>query len=446
MSVQDVYEKTRISEENIRLIESGELYTRPDANKIYLRSFTRTYGKAVGVSDEDITTALDYMEADMYEGFLAEKYLGGKPASAKIPPKPPFPLNPGLGKPQGKQPDDTRSRSKGRPGDAPLFDSAGGMEIDDDDKPPTGSTGDADETGSSGTVQQAGNGAGAGSKPDPDTGKSAEKTTGPASETSPGSASKDTGHTAPGKTEPFEKSGPSSRQSDFKRTRHISTRTTSIFTPVLPESETMSTSDDPADGSVDWAGVNKKLVSRNDGNGLLIFLGLVGILLIVVLVYLLGTSIGDGTDADVATTPGPRLEQPLASDTLAAPLSPDPAQLAAALPDTLILTIYAARGNLEPVRILSDLYNIQRPYWVEAGRAMQFEFLQDIQVRGNLERMILMYDDRVITDFQEYDPENRVIRISREQFLRDPTMRSFSTDVMPDDLPDPVEIIERPRF
>ncbi|TVQ14648.1 MAG: hypothetical protein EA364_04040, partial [Balneolaceae bacterium] len=92
------------------------------------------------------------------------------------------------------------------------------------------------------------------------------------------------------------------------------------------------------------------------------------------------------------------------------------------------------------------LFNIQRPYWIETGRAMQFEFLQDIQIRGNIERMILMYNDRVITDFQLYDPENRVIRISREQFLRDPTMRSFSTGEMPDDLPGPVEIMARPQL
>ncbi|MFU8858815.1 MAG: helix-turn-helix domain-containing protein [Cyclonatronaceae bacterium] len=407
MSVQDVYEKTRISEENIRLIESGELYTRPDANKIYLRSFTRTYGKAVGVSDEDITTALDYMEADMYEGFLAEKYLGSKPVSGKIPPKPPFPLNPGLGKQHGNHPDITPEKSKGRQSNTPLFDTAGGAETDEGDKPSTTSPGDSSDTGHTAA---------------------------------------DTGHTAADETEPYEKSVPPSRKADTKHTRRISTRTTSIFRPELPDPETLSTTDDPSEGSLDWGGVNRKIVSRKDGNGLFIFLGLVGVLLIVVLIYLLSTGTGDDTDADVATVPGPRLEQPLASDTLAAPLTPDPSQLAAALPDTLILTIYAARGNLEPVRVLSDLYNIQRPYWVEAGRAMQFEFLQDIQVRGNLERMILMYDDRVITDFQEYDPENRVISISREQFLRDPTMRSFSTDVMPDDLPGPVEIIERPRF
>ena len=192
--------------------------------------------------------------------------------------------------------------------------------------------------------------------------------------------------------------------------------------------------------------MNKKIVSRKDGNGLLIFLGLLGIVLVAALIYMLSTANGDESGAGVATVPGARLEQPLASDTPGAPVSPDPAQLAAALPDTLVLTVYAARGNLEPVRILSDLFNIQRPYWVEAGRAMQFEFLQDIQIRGNLERMILMYDDRIITDFQQYDAENRVIIFSREQFLRDPTMRSFTTDVMPDNLPGPVEIVERPQL
>jgi hypothetical protein len=377
MSIQDVYEKTRISAENIRLIESGELYSRPDANKIYLRSFTRTYAKAVGVSDEDITTALDYMEADMYEGFLAEKYLGSKPETPapKVPPKPPFPKNPASDKPAGQKADDDRDVKADKQSDGPLFNTSDSGDNDDDDA----------------------------SEPAPPRGEN-------------------------------------------KKIRRTSTRTTSIFAPVIPGREPLEHTDDPADGSVNWADVNKKMVTRKDGNGLLIFLGLLGIVLVAALIYMLSTSNGDESDSGVATVPGPRLEQPLASDTLGAPVSPDPAQLAAALPDTLILTVYAARGNLEPVRVLTDLFNIQRPYWVEAGRAMQFEFLQDIQIRGNLERMILMYDDRIITDFQQYDAENRVIIISREQFLRDPTMSSFSTDVMPDNLPRPVEIIERPRL
>ncbi|MCA1803093.1 MAG: helix-turn-helix domain-containing protein [Rhodothermaceae bacterium] len=375
MSIQDVYEKTRISAENIRLIESGELYTRPDANKIYLRSYTRTYAKAVGVSDEDITTALDYMEADMYEGFLAEKYLGSKPepVSPKVPPKPPFPKNPASDKPAGEKTDDDRDVNAEKRSDGPLFN--------------TSDSGDDDDA----------------SEPDPP-------------------------------------------RAENKKIRRTSTRTTSIFAPAIPGREPLTPTDDPTNSSVDWADVNKKIVSSKDGNGPLIFLGLLGIVLVAALIYVLSTANGDESDSGVATVPGPRLEQTLASDTLGAPVSPDPAQLAAALPDTLILTVYAARGNLEPVRILTDLFNIQRPYWVEAGRAMQFEFLQDIQIRGNLERMILMYDDRIITDFQQYDAENRVIIISREQFLRDPTMSSFSTDVMPDNLPRPVEILERPRM
>jgi hypothetical protein len=414
MSIQDVYEKTRISAENIRLIESGELYTRPDANKIYLRSFTRTYAKAVGVSDEDITTALDYMEADMYEGFLAEKYLGSKPETVapKVPPKPPFPKNPASDKPVGQKSDVGRDEQTDKQSDGPLFDTS-----DADDY-----HGDTAQTGPGGDTAT------------PDTaGMDAGKTSDPESVSSSRSGQ-------------YSASEPAPPRAENKKIRRTSTRTTSIFAPAIPGREPLEPTDDPADGSVNWADVNKKMVSRKDGNGLLIFLGLLGIVLVAALIYLLSTANGDESDTGVATVPGPRLEQQMASDTLGAPLAPDPAQLAAALPDTLVLTVYAARGNLEPVRILSDLFNIQRPYWVEAGRAMQFEFIQDIQIRGNLERMILMYDDRIITDFQQYDAENRVISISREQFLRDPTMRSFSTDVMPDNLPGPVEIMERPRM
>ncbi|TVQ09272.1 MAG: helix-turn-helix domain-containing protein, partial [Balneolaceae bacterium] len=220
MSVQDVYERTRISAENIGLIESGELYTRPDANKIYLRSFTRTYAKAVGVSDEDITTALDYMEADMYEGFLAEKYLGEKPApaSSKVPPKPPFPKNPMPDKPSEKKAAENGDVQPGRRSDGPLFDSSAGGEDD-----AAGQAGSGEDHTASG-------------KPGKDTGTPTDHGNDIAHESRQESATT-----------------PEPDRSQHKKIRRTSTRTTSIFAPSIPDRESLSTTDEPTDSSVDWA-------------------------------------------------------------------------------------------------------------------------------------------------------------------------------------------------
>jgi hypothetical protein len=398
MSVQDIYERTRLTDEMIRLIETGEIYSRPDANKTYMRSFTRTYARAIGISDEDIATALDYQDADMYEGFLAEKYLGAGPGSEK---------KTASGKPDKSKPAEESSVADKirKPGGFRSGISGGfGKEMDQEKEKKSGA-----ETHAESESRKK-----AGTENIP--------ASGPDSEDDYGTGDEFEHEDDPGTT---------------------ATGTASIFSPTIPESATYPATGKPADGDINWADVNRKIVPGSRRNGVLVVVGIIGIILITVLIYLVAGT--NEPDADLAVAPGPRLDQ-LPSDTLGAPLSPDTEQLAAALPDTLRLTVYAARGNLEPVRILSDLYNLQRPFWIEAGHAMQFEFMQEIQIRGNLERMILMYEDRVITDFQAIDTENRVIRISREQFLRDPTMRSFSSEDMPDDLPRPVGIQVSPRL
>jgi hypothetical protein len=456
LSIQDIYEKTRLSEEMIRLIETGEIYNRPDANKTYLRSFSRTYAKAIGINDQDMVTALEYQEADMYEGFLAEKYLGEGRGVSDIKTE----ETPDSKKAAGessvadkiKKPEGFRS---GIPGGY-------GKEIDKENEKKSGAgSGKSQAPGSdSGSASGSGTGSVSGS----DTGSGSETdaggVTGPESRTGAGTYSESLKKAGMYKSPPGSREsgsdtyssdnegvGEVKRMSDKPRDddsddsyETVTTATASIFTPSIPESETVKGYSSTGEGTVNWADVNRKIVPDDRSNSILIILGIIGILLIAFLIYLFGGS-GD-SDTGQATVTGPQLEQPLGSDTLSAPLTPDTEQLAAALPDTLVLTIYAARGNLEPVRVLSDLYNLQRPFWIESGRAMRFEFIQEIQIRGNLERMILMYEDRVITDFQNIDPENRVIRISREQFLRDPTMNSFTTEEMPDNLPRPTEIME----
>lgn len=76
LTVRDIYDATRIPLEVIEEIESGYVFT-PEChrNKTYVRSFVRTYAKALRISENDATVALDLTEKGEYDGFIRRGYL-----------------------------------------------------------------------------------------------------------------------------------------------------------------------------------------------------------------------------------------------------------------------------------------------------------------------------------------------------------------------------------
>ena len=68
----------------------------------------------------------------------------------------------------------------------------------------------------------------------------------------------------------------------------------------------------------------------------------------------------------------------------------------AQFPDTLQIVVYAAYDKLEPVRIGSDLRESVYPIWVEQGEAYYFDFNQEITIRGQLRRMLILFNNNVI--------------------------------------------------
>ena len=68
----------------------------------------------------------------------------------------------------------------------------------------------------------------------------------------------------------------------------------------------------------------------------------------------------------------------------------------AQFPDTLQIAVYAAYDKLEPVRIGSDLRESVYPIWVEQGEAYYFDFNQEITIRGQLRRMLILFNNNVI--------------------------------------------------
>ena len=68
----------------------------------------------------------------------------------------------------------------------------------------------------------------------------------------------------------------------------------------------------------------------------------------------------------------------------------------AQFPDTLQIVVYAAYDKLEPVRIGSDLRESVYPIWIEQGEAYYFDFNQEITIRGQLRRMLILFNNNVI--------------------------------------------------
>ena len=109
--------------------------------------------------------------------------------------------------------------------------------------------------------------------------------------------------------------------------------------------------------------------------------------------------------------------------------------------DTLSIVVYAAFDKLEPVRITSDLRNSTYPYWIEQGQAYRFGFRDEILIRGQFSRMLLIYNNTVIEDALErfYDGVENTIRITRSDLSSD----EFSSNtelILPEGVQAPLSI------
>jgi len=68
------------------------------------------------------------------------------------------------------------------------------------------------------------------------------------------------------------------------------------------------------------------------------------------------------------------------------------------LADTITVTVYAAFNKLEPVRITSDFNWRTNPFWMEQGEAFNFSFVDTLLIRGQYNRMLLLFNGHAIDD------------------------------------------------
>ena len=72
MSIDDVQQITKIPPPILQSIEDDSIFTQWDENITYIRSYVRSYAKAIHIDEQDIARALNEVEAGMYEGSLFE--------------------------------------------------------------------------------------------------------------------------------------------------------------------------------------------------------------------------------------------------------------------------------------------------------------------------------------------------------------------------------------
>lgn len=359
LSVTDINKKTKTPESVIIEIEKGSIFEKSEKQKTYIRSFIRTYAKAIGIKDEDMIRALDAQEAGNYAGGLRKKYL---PETIEV-------------SPDLEDPDEVVEPTKD-------------VAADDEDfglvKPGPTSTIGIDEY----------------SRPDP------------------------------------------SRQHNR-------------VTPPPPKLE-----------SVDWAKFNDNFVSLNNSAMLYI---LIAIIIIAIgtggyygyVYYAEHMSSPDESSTSTSSMPlssddinisSPESDETNTTDSISTDSiqisSPEiPASVTAVrIPDTLMVIVHAANDKLEPIRVTSDVNNNRSPYWIEYNEAMRFDFFNQIEIQGQLDRMAIFVNGHLIVEMDSIRTGDRNIVLTRDFLSRRPYIFSDEAPDLPEGVVPPTIIRDRPVF
>lgn len=125
-----------------------------------------------------------------------------------------------------------------------------------------------------------------------------------------------------------------------------------------------------------------------------------------------------------------------------------PNEALSTLPDTLSIVLYAAYGRLEPVRVYTDIMDDINPYWIEQGDALRFNFVNEMDIRGQSDNMVLLLNGHPIPNIREnfYNLDSRMLEISRSFFEDDPQWLQPAPDSLEINAPPPSTIENRPTF
>ncbi|MDZ7715827.1 MAG: helix-turn-helix domain-containing protein [Balneolaceae bacterium] len=223
------------------------------------------------------------------------------------------------------------------------------------------------------------------------------------------------------------------------------------------ESSSSSSATPPSINTVDWANMGRKFTpieskSRMWVGVIILAVFVVGAAAVAWYQFYEGEPTGDEQVTQNETTQ-PAVNPDSLQLNLTEPASSSNSELtrgsdgAETLPDTLSLLIYAAYDKLEPVRVNTDLLDSLNPYWIEKGEAFRFEFVNNIEFRGQYSRMAILFNGHVVENFRQQflNSQTGMVEINRSFFEEEPS-RWLQT--APDSLsvPQPITIKERPIF
>ncbi|MDR9415226.1 MAG: helix-turn-helix domain-containing protein [Gracilimonas sp.] len=340
ITIEDVQNAIKIPLDILTSIEDDSIFSDPNRNKTYLRSFVRSYAKLLKIDDEDIVQALDEVEAGTYSGNIF---------------------------PESKK-------------DTPP--------IDIEDK------------------------------------KESDNTTREKSS----------------KKEPVE---------------------------VSPSQVNETASQSPEINSINWADIGSKFSTASRYSRIWIIA-----IFVIVILGLAGTGYYFWNNFSTSEeTPEPEIVQqdvqedqtipipPPTADTTSTetPAAPtqnqpvneteEPSTEPIVLDDTITVTLYAAYGQLEPVRVTSDLNWRTNPFWMEEGEAYKFDFRDTLLVRGQYSRLLLLFNDHVIENPRQnhFSPSFNSILLTRD-ILDQPNYLSPPPDEFPLEVGPPDSSVYRIRF
>ncbi|HKK63195.1 MAG TPA: helix-turn-helix transcriptional regulator [Bacteroidales bacterium] len=331
-SVEDVHDITKIPLDTIQAIESGDIFKQSVEIKTYVRSFVRTYARALKIKDEIIIKALNQQEAGNYNSLLIQEYPGLSDAGDK----PVLPKAPSV-------------KSKKEPEKVP---------------PEETTEPDSDEEGST-----------------------------------------------------------------FKPT-------------PLPEVR-----------KINWADLGTKISTVQKPKPIwLIGIGIIAIIAVVIAFLIFESDIFTGSEqsaSDNVQTETQRPDfEPENGPALDFSETPSETQQAETLADTLYLSIYAATGNLDPVRVWSDLKPRIDPYWIDQGVMLRYEFSDSIRVRGRYSQMLMFLNGHLIENFRQehFNPEENMVELTRSFFMSDPKWANPVPLEIPESIAEPDSVANRPTF
>ncbi len=200
--------------------------------------------------------------------------------------------------------------------------------------------------------------------------------------------------------------------------------------------------------AINWAEFGKRIQTpRYNKSVWLIAIALIAVVVLIAAFLIFGNGLPEDREAGTTDIARPELNT---EEGPALDFSETPAEeeTTATLSDTLYLSIYAATGNLDPIRVWSDLKPRIDPYWIDQGVAMQFEFRDSIRVRGQYSQMLLFLNGHLIENFRQehFNPDENMVELTRSFFDSDPEWAEPVPFEIPEGMAQPDSVAARPSF